>query len=80
VAASERRAIERWRLDRISRLAAFDPSYPADYARGVASYRAGDYVAAAEAFRSWLNDHPDGPFSLRAAGYLRAAAGAARLD
>jgi hypothetical protein len=80
VAASERRAIERWRLDRIARLAAFDPSYPADYARGVANYRAGDYVAAAEAFRAWLNEHPDGPFSLRAAGYLRAAAGAARLD
>jgi hypothetical protein len=80
VAASERRAIERWRLDHIARLAAFDPSYPADYARGVASYRAGDYVAAAEAFRAWLNAHPDGPFSLRAEGYLRAAAGAARLD
>jgi hypothetical protein len=80
VDAAERRAIERWRLDRIDRLAAFDPSYPAAYARGVATYRAGDYVAAAEAFRVWLHEHPDGPLSLRAEGYLRAAAAAARLD
>jgi hypothetical protein len=80
VDATERRAIERWRLDKIDRLAAFDPGYPAAYARGVATYRAGDYVASAEAFRVWLHDHPDGPLALRAEGYLRAAAAAARLD
>ena len=58
---AERGAAEAWRLERIARLAAIDPDYPADYARGVASYRRGDFGASARAFRAWLRDHPDGP-------------------
>ncbi len=77
---AEQRAVEHWRLERIARIAAIDPSYPAAYARGVASYAAGSYEASAQAFRDWLRDHPDGPFSLRAQAFLRAAAASARLD
>ncbi len=70
---AERNAIEEWRLERIRRLAAIDPAYPAAYARGVASYRRADYAGAAGAFESWLADHPEGPLSLRARSFLRAA-------
>jgi hypothetical protein len=80
VAEGERRAIESWRLERIARLAAIDPSYPTEYARGVASYRRGDFGASAQAFRVWLRDHPDGPLALRAQNYLRAAANAERVE
>jgi hypothetical protein len=70
---AERSAIESWRLDRIGRLAEIDPTYPADYARGVSNYRRGEYAAAARALRTWLDKHPEGPLSLRARNYLRAA-------
>jgi hypothetical protein len=69
----ERLAIEEWRMDRVNKLAAIDPSYPAAFARGVIHYRRGNYPAAAEAFRDWLRDHPSGPWSRRAEGHLRAA-------
>jgi hypothetical protein len=78
--AAERRAVERWRLERIARIGAIDPAYPAAYARGVASYGAGRYEAAAAAFRDWLRDHPEGPLTLRAQAFLRAAVAAARVD
>lgn len=74
--ANERAAIEAWRLERIAKLAVIDPAYPAAYARGVASYGKGDFRAAAQAFRTWLTDHPDGPLTLRAQNFLRAAAAA----
>jgi hypothetical protein len=77
---AERAAVEAWRIERIGRLAAIDPSYPAAYARGVATYRRGDYAASAQAFRLWLGDHPDGPLALRAQNYLRAAADAERVE
>jgi hypothetical protein len=80
IAEAERVATESWRLERITRLAAIDPSYPAEYARGVASYRRGDFGASARAFRAWLRDHPDGPLALRAQNYLRAAANADRVE
>jgi hypothetical protein len=79
-AEAERAALESWRLERITRLAAIDPVYPADYARGVASFRRGDYGAAANAFRSWLSAHADGPLALRAQNYLRAAVDANRTE
>jgi hypothetical protein len=75
-----RGAAEAWRLERIGRLAAIDPAYPADYARGVAGYRRGDYGASAQAFRRWLEAHPDGPLALRAQNFLRAAASAQRVE
>jgi hypothetical protein len=71
VREAETAAAEAWRLDRIARLAAIDPAYPAAYARGVASYRRGDSHAAANAFREWLSAHPDGPLALRAQAFLR---------
>jgi len=80
IAEAERAAAESWRLERITRLAAIDPSYPAEYARGVASYRRGDFGASAHAFRTWLRDHPDGPLALRAQNFLRAAANAERVE
>jgi hypothetical protein len=80
VAEAERTAIESWRLERIIRLSAIDPAYPADYARGVASFRRGDYGAAADAFRAWLGAHAEGPLALRAQNYLRAAVDANRAE
>ncbi len=80
IAEGERAATESWRLERIARLAAIDPAYPVEYARGVASYRRGDYGASADAFRAWLRAHPDGPLALRAQNFLRAAANAERVQ
>jgi len=73
VREAERSAIEDWRLERIRRLAAIDPAYPAAFARGVASFGRGDYRAASVAFQTWLVAHPEGPLSLRAHSFLRAA-------
>ena len=78
--ATEHAATESWRLDHIARIAALDPTYPADYARGVARFRRGEYRASADAFRRWIGDHPEGPLALRAQNYLRAAADADRLE
>jgi hypothetical protein len=75
--SGERMAAEAWRLERIARLAAIDPDYPAAYARGVVLYRRGNYVESISAFEQWLHDHPDGPWSLRAKNYVRAAHAAA---
>lgn len=71
--ASERAAVESWRLEQVVKLAALDRSYPGDYARGVASYRKGDFRGSAKAFRAWLMEHPDGPLALRTQSYLRSA-------
>ncbi len=73
VREAERGATEEWRLERIRRFAAIDPTYPAAYARGVASYRRADYRGSSAAFQTWLADHPEGPLSLRARSFLRAA-------
>jgi hypothetical protein len=80
VAEAESKAIARWSLEKIMRLGAMDPSYPLAYARGMATFQAGDYVTSASSFREWLSAHPDGPLALRARSYLRAAALYARLD
>jgi hypothetical protein len=80
VEEAERVAVEAWRIDRISRLAAIDPSYPATYARGVCNLRRGDYVHAADDLAGWLHDHPDGPLSLRARSYLRTAVVATQVQ
>jgi hypothetical protein len=80
IEASEQAAVEAWRLEHIVKLAALDPSYPADYARGIASYRKGDFRASAKAFRAWLMEHPDGPLALRAQNYLRSAANAESVE
>lgn len=72
-AAEDRRARETWRADKIRKLGAVDPTYPTAYALGVAHYRAGRYDLATDAFRSWLDAHPDGPWSARARNHLKAA-------
>ena len=72
-AAEDRRAREIWRADKIRKLGAIDPTYPTAYALGVAHYRAGRYDLATDAFRSWLDAHPDGPWSARARNHLKAA-------
>ena len=77
---AERAATESWRLEHIARLAAIDPSYPADYARGVAYFGRAEYAASANAFRQWLSDHHDGPLALRAQNFMRTAADAARPE
>jgi hypothetical protein len=73
LAAGEAMAGEGWRLEKIERLGRLDPSYPLDFARGVALYRSGNYEGSARAFESWLQKHPDGPWTLRARNHLRAA-------
>lgn len=70
-------AAERYRLRKIEELRALDPGYPADLAKGVVLFRLGTYPQAVEAFRHHLEEHPDGPYKLRAQNYLRAALGAA---
>lgn len=67
------------RLRLIDRLAARDPSYPADLARGVVHFQLGHHPAATEAFRRHLEAHPDGPYTLRAQNHLKAALDRAAL-
>jgi len=76
----ERAAAEKLRLAYIDRLSAIDPAYPSDYARGVASYRRGDFRRSVNAFRTWLDGHPEGPLALRARSYLRSALDAVPSD
>jgi len=73
LSAGEAMAGESWRLEKIERLGRIDPSYPLDFARGVALYRAGNYEGSARSFDAWLQAHPDGPWTLRARNHLRAA-------
>jgi hypothetical protein len=80
LAQAERVADEAWRLDRITRLAAIDPLYPAAFARGVSNLRRGDYAHAADDLSAWLAAHPDGPFTLRARAALRTAIAALRIE
>lgn len=76
-ALSARRAEDQYRLKKIEEIAALDPSYPRDLARGVVLYRLERYLAAVEAFRRHLDASPEGPHTLRAQNYLRAALGRA---
>ena len=73
VASKERLAAEMWRADKIRKLGELDPAYPTSYALGVAYYRAGRYDMSMEAFRSWMDRHPDGPLALRARNHWKAA-------
>ena len=73
-------AADGWRIDKVKRLAQVDPEYPRDYAVGILQYRNKNFPAAAEAFRDWLEAHPDGPWTLRARNYLRASLSEAALE
>ena len=80
VIEAERVAVETWRIDRIARLSAIDPTYPAAYARGVANLRRGEFLHAADDLGAWLRAHPDGPLALRARSYLRSAIAATQIQ
>jgi tetratricopeptide (TPR) repeat protein len=67
VAANERR------LEKIRDLARIDPSFPGALAEGVVLFRLGRFEAAAIAFERHLTAFPDGPWTLRARNYLKAA-------
>jgi hypothetical protein len=49
-----------------------DPAFAWQFARGVLFHRLGDPVSAAQAFVEHLQEHPDGPWSLRARNHLLA--------
>jgi hypothetical protein len=66
------------RLKKIDEIAAIDPAYPSELARGVIFYKLGRVLLAVESFRQHLDEHPDGPHALRAQNYLRAALGRAQ--
>ena len=68
-----RTARDRARLSSIDKLAQVDPSYPAELARGVVLYRLQLYAPAAQAFRRHLERAADGPYTLYAQNYLKAA-------
>jgi hypothetical protein len=63
----------RARLKLVDRLERLDPSYPGELARGVLSFWLGQPERAAEHFRHHLERQPDGPYTLRAQNYLKAA-------
>lgn len=69
----ERAGEQSWLLTKLGEYAPLDPAYPAQLARGIAYYRRHQYADSARAFSQWLEDHPDGPWTLRARNYLRAA-------
>jgi len=71
--AEESRQTELWRADKIKRFGMIDADYPTSYALGVAYYRIGRFDLSADAFSGWLNEHPDGPYTLRARNHLKAA-------
>ena len=71
---------DNYRLKKLEELARLDKSYPIDLGRGVLHYRLGKYPLALEDFRRYLDANPDGPFTLRAQNYLRAALGRARSE
>lgn len=72
-AIDDRRAREMWRADKIRRFGQIDPTYPTAYALGVAYYRGGRYDLSSDAFRTWIEANPDGPYSTRARNHLKAA-------
>jgi len=63
---------ERFRASKIADVRADDPDFPADYALGVALYRAHDYEHSAEALLRYTELHPGGDYALRARHHLAA--------
>jgi len=79
--AEVRRSVEiQYRLKKIEELASVDASYPTDLAKGVLYYSQGRYPLAVESFRRHLDAAPDGPYTIRAQNYLRAALEHAREE
>jgi hypothetical protein len=57
----------------VTALAKRDPTYPLWLARGVLLYRSEAFAESADAFAAHLDQHPDGPYALRAKNHLLAA-------
>ena len=72
-AIDDRRAREMWRAEKIKRFGQIDPTYPTAYALGVTYYRGGRYDLSSDAFRVFIESHPDGPYTARARNHLKAA-------
>ena len=64
----------RVQLEAVQALAALDPDYPGDLARGIVLLNAGEPDAAVESLRRYRSAHPDGPWSTIARNTLLAAA------
>jgi hypothetical protein len=75
-AGSERDQDLQLQLGYVAALARQDLDYPAHLARGVLLYQRGAAADAAAELQAHLEQHPDGPWTLRAKNYL-AACGAA---
>lgn len=73
--AARRRDVK-LKLGYVAALAQHDRDYPAQLARGVLLYQQGAFAEAAAELRAHLEQHPDGPWALRARNHL-AACGAA---
>ncbi len=71
-----RRRDAKLQLGYVAALAQHDRDYPARLARGVLLYQQGSFAEAAAELRAHLEQHPDGPWALRARNHL-AACGAA---
>jgi TolA-binding protein len=69
----ERVAIQSWLVPKLAEYASLDPSYPIAIARGVVFYKRHQYGEAAHSFSQWLEQHPNGPWTLRARNYLKAS-------
>ncbi len=64
---------EKWRLEKVRRLGEIDPTYPAEFALGVATYRTKSFAMSGQHFQTWLREHPEGGLAQRAQNHLRAA-------
>lgn len=60
--------------DALAGVARYSPSYPYDYATGIAYYRAGAFQEAAEAFGRHLASHPTSEWAVRAQNFRLEAA------
>lgn len=61
------------RMKLLDQLAELDSDYPVELARGVVLFLAAQYPRAADAFRRHLEARPDGPYTLHARNFMKAA-------
>jgi len=69
----QRRYSQLWLADKLKKLGAMDPTYPTEYALGVAYYHAARFELSADAFTAYIGKNPDGAYALRAKNHLKAA-------
>ena len=70
---SQCRAANDFLLRKVNELAAIDPDYPADIARGILLMRLGKHKDAVDLLAAYIDHHPDGALTLRARNSLREA-------